>query len=300
MPAETGLHFEVPGPALVTGAAQGIGYEIANHLMSAGSDVLIYDRNRDGAEQAATALGKAHPGRSAVWFEGDVADEGAMHAAFDMAAEEIGIPRVLVNNALYQSVDLIVRLTTPEWRRVFEVIVEGTFIGTREFGRRYMEQGLTGGAIVNVSTLNYHVPAAGLAAYCSAKAAVSQFTSVAALEYAALGVRVNAIAPGLTDTPLARPFFENHQEVTDAFLRNTPLGRVGTPADQARAACFLASEAAGWITGVTLVVDGGLHLLGVPDNWPLFKAPLGLTDPTPADWGASDMGAELRMDGGAR
>lgn len=271
-------------PAVVTGGAQGIGYDIARHLLAAGADVLIYDINREGAEQAARSLSDEYPQRRALAFAGDVTDEAQMRAAFDLADRELGTPQILVNNALYQCADLIVRLPAHEWQRVFDVIVKGAFIGTRELGRRFMEEGRTGGAIVNVSSLNYAVPATALSAYCSAKAALSQFTKVAALEYAPLGIRVNAIAPGLTDTELARAFFGSSPEVPQAYVRNTPLGRVGGTADQATVAMFLASEAAAWITGITLVVDGGLHLLGVPDNWPLFKGPLGRDDPIPADW----------------
>ena len=193
-------------------------------------------------------------------------------------------PRILVNNALYNLLSPIVTLPVDEWQRVYDVIARGTFLGTRELGRRFMEQNLTGGAIVNISTLNYSVATTGLAAYCSSKAAVSQFTKAAALEYAALGIRVNAIAPGLIDTPLARRFLGDQPEVAQAFIDRTPMGRIGQTADMAKVVVFLASQAAGWITGVTLNVDGGMHLEGVPDNWEVMKAPLGMHDPTPADW----------------
>jgi len=147
-----------------------------------------------------------------------------------------------------------------------------------------VEQGLKEGVVVNVSTLNYKVPATGLAGYCSAKAALSMFTQVAALEYASKGIRVNAIAPALTDTALARAFFGSSPEVPQAFVANTPLGRIGETEDQAKVVVFLSSRAAAWITGITLVCDGGMHLVGVPDNWALMKGPLGMEDPTPADW----------------
>jgi 3-oxoacyl-[acyl-carrier protein] reductase len=280
-----GIEFELVGTAaIVTGAGQGIGFDIASHLMAAGADVLVYEIEPERAQAAARILCDRHPGRRAVAFAGDVSDEATMRAAFDLAIDSLGPPRILVNNALYQHADVIVRMPVDEWERVFRVIATGTFLGTRQFGRCFMEHGLEGGAVVNVSTLNYAVPASGLAPYCSAKAAVSQFTQVAALEYAPMGIRVNAIAPGLVNTELAAGFFGSSPEVPEAYIRNTPLGRIGSTADQARAAVFLASEAAQWITGVTLVVDGGLHLLGVPDNWPLFKGPLGKEDPAPSDW----------------
>jgi NAD(P)-dependent dehydrogenase (short-subunit alcohol dehydrogenase family) len=281
MPVEVKL---VGSSAIVTGAGQGIGYDIASHLMAAGADVLVFEIEPQRAHGAAERLSAEHPSRRAVAFAGDVTDEAAVRAAFELAREAFGPPRILVNNALYQYPELIVRVPVREWERVFGVIATGTFLTTREFGRQFLEHGLEGGAIVNISTLNYTAPASLLAPYCSAKAAVSQFTRVAALEYASMGIRVNAIAPGLVNTELAAGFLGSSPEVPAAFIRNTPLARIGETADQARVAVFLASTAAAWITGVTLVVDGGLHLLGVPDNWELFKEPLGKSDPTPADW----------------
>ncbi len=270
--------------AVVTGAAQGLGYDIARHLMAAGADVLIFDIDGDAAQVAATALAEEQPARRALAFAGDVADEDDMRAAFDTAADAFGMPRILVNNALYNVLSPIVGLPVDEWQRVFDVIARGTFVGTREFGRRCMEGGLTGGAIVNISTLNFSVPTRGLAAYCSSKAALSMFTQVAALEYAPMGVRVNAIAPGLIDTPLAKRFLGENPDALRAFVERCPMDRTGQTSDMAKVVVFLASEAAGWITGVTLNVDGGMHLKGVPDNWDVMRGPLGMDEPTPADW----------------
>src|SRR6266545_3091774 len=130
--------------AVVTGAAQGIGYDIARHLMAAGADVLVYDINGPGAEAAATTLSEEVPGRRAVPFEGDVADEEAMRKAFDVATTELGLPRILVNNAGINDLRPLVRLSVDEWRRLFDVIALGTFLGTREIARRFMEQELIG------------------------------------------------------------------------------------------------------------------------------------------------------------
>ena len=274
----------VGSTAIVTGAAQGIGYDVARHLMAAGADVLLLDVNGDGAEKAAETLAREQSNRRAVPLAGDVTDEGAWQSAFDLAAEELGSVTILVNNALFNRLNPILRLGVDEWRRILDVIATGTFLGTREFGRRYIDQGLEEGVVVNVSTLNFTVPATGLAGYCSAKAALSMFTQVAALEYAPMGIRVNAIAPALTDTALARAFFGSSPAVPQAFIANTPLGRIGETADQAKVVVFLASRAAAWITGITLVCDGGMHLVGVPDNWSLMKGPLGMEDPTPEEW----------------
>ena len=252
--------------------------------MAAGADVLLFELDRDRAEEAARSLTREQPTRRALAFAGDVSDEDDVRAAFDTAGEELGTPEILVNNALYNLLSLIVTLSVDEWQRVYDVIARGTFLCTREFGRRAMEHDLSTGAIVNISTLNYSVATTGLSHYCSSKAAVSQFTKAAALEYAPLGIRVNAIAPGPIDTPLARRFLGEQPEVEQGFVDMCPLDRIGTTEDMARVVVFLASHAAGWITGVTLNVDGGMHLRGVPDNWALMKGPLGMDDPTPAAW----------------
>jgi NAD(P)-dependent dehydrogenase (short-subunit alcohol dehydrogenase family) len=276
---------QLPGPAVVTGAAQGLGFEIARHLMAAGADVLVLDIDGDNVADAARRLSDEHPTYRAVPHRADVASERDLGDAFDAAVDAFGgTPRLLVNNALFNVLSPIVTLAADDWQRVFDVIARGTFLGTREFARRYLEGGLAGGAIVNISTLNYSVPTRGLAAYCSSKAALSMFTQVAALELAPLEVRVNAIAPGLIDTPLAARFLGEQREAAQAFLDRCPMGRIGQPEDMAKAVTFLASEQASWITGVTLNVDGGMHLLGVPDNWAVMREPLGLSEPTPADW----------------
>jgi glucose 1-dehydrogenase len=285
LPPVTGLTLDLVGsPAIVTGAGQGLGYDTARHLMAAGADVLVFELDGARAEEAARSLNDSQLNRRALAFAGDISREDDVRAAFDLAVEELGVPRILVNNALYNLLSPIVALPVDEWQRVYDVVARGTFLGTREFGRRAMEHKLAGGAIVNISTLNYSIATTGLSAYCSSKAAVSQFTKAAALEYAQLGIRVNAIAPGLIDTPLARRFLGDQPDVEQAFIDLCPLDRVGTTADMARVVVFLASQASGWITGATLNVDGGMHMMGVPDNWSLMKGPMGMQDPTPADW----------------
>lgn len=278
--------FELVGsPAVVTGAARGIGFEIGRQLLDRGADLVIFDIDGDGAESARESLSAEFPARTVLSYVGDVAEEADWRACFDLAKAELGVPRILVNDALHNELRPIVRYTVEEWERIFAVISRGTFLGCREIGRRYMEDRLEGpAAVVNISTLNYSIATPGLAAYCAAKASVSQFTKAAAMEFAPLGIRVNAIAPGLVRTPLAERFFGDSPEVPEAFVARTPMGRVGMPIDEARAVVFLAGEAAGWITGVTLNVDGGMHTDGVPDNWELMKGPLGLSDPDPSEW----------------
>ena len=160
------VNLELAGsPAIVTGAGQGLGYDVARHLMVAGADVLVFELDGDRAEDAARSLNDEQTGSRAVAFAGDVSDEIDVRAAFDAAVDELGVPRILVNNALYNLLSPILSLPVEEWQRVYDVIARGTFLGTREFGRRAIAHQLSGGAIVNISTLNYSVATTGLAAY---------------------------------------------------------------------------------------------------------------------------------------
>jgi glucose 1-dehydrogenase len=271
-------------PAIVTGSGQGIGLDVARHLMRAGADVLVYDINPEVAGPAAQALTDEFPERRAVAFVGDVADEDDMRAAFDLAIAELGMPRILVNNAGISDLRPLVRLSVHEWRRVFDVCALGAFLGTREFARRHMEEGMTGGAVISTSSLNFQIPSEGLGHYVAAKAAVSQFTKQAALELAPLEIRVNAIAPGVVATPLAASYILGDDNVAKGFIDRTPLGRFGETQDVARVAVFLASEGAGWITGETIRVDGGAHMRGLPNFWQDMAPVLGLPEVTPGEW----------------
>jgi 3-oxoacyl-[acyl-carrier protein] reductase len=241
---------------LVTGAAQGIGRGIAAHLADRGVRVAVLDRNREGAESAADELNDGRRER-AIACPGDVASPADVSRAFDAAEGVLGPVSLLVNNAGIARLALIAECSEDAWDEMFAVHMKGTFLCTREFARRLRG---SSGAIVNISSINgEHGPTEGAAHYSAAKAAIAQFTKVAALELAPQGVRVNAVSPGATMTPLAQANAKMH----DAFLARTPLGRFGEVDDIARVVAFLLSEEAGWITGVTLPVDGGMHMRGV-------------------------------------
>jgi 3-oxoacyl-[acyl-carrier protein] reductase len=274
----------VGSPAVVTGAGRGIGLEIARHLMRAGADVLVYDIDEEIGRQGTASLSDEFPDRQAVLFVGDVASEDDQRAAFDLTVAELGMPRILINNAGVNDLRPLVRLSVDEWRRVFDVCALGTFLGTRELARRYLEEGLTGAAVINTSSLNFQFPSEGIAHYVAAKAAVSQFTKQAALELAPQAIRVNAIAPGVVATPLAESFLKGDETIERGFIERTPLGRFGVVEDIARVAMFLASEASGWITGETLRVDGGAHMRGLPNYWRDMAPVLGLPEVVPGEW----------------
>lgn len=238
--------FKLDGKtALVTGAAQGIGFEIARGLSEAGAKVIIADMNPEMGEAAASSIGGS--------FELlNVTDAGAVR---DLAAKLSGVS-ILVNNAG------IVRNTpaeeTPDddWKAVMGVNLDGVFWCCREFGKRMLDVGA--GSIVSTASMsgmisNHPQPQA---AYNASKAAVIHLTRSLAGEWASRGVRVNAVAPGYTATPMTLLGLET-PEWRDTWLKETPMGRLAEPAEIAPAVVYLASEASSFVTGHTLVVDGG-------------------------------------------
>ena len=231
--------------ALVTGAAQGIGFEIARGLSEAGANVIIADMNPEIGETAASRIGGT--------FELlNVTDAGAVK---DLAAKLSSV-QILVNNAG------IVRNTpaedTPDedWRAVMNVNLDGVFWCCREFGKRMLDART--GSIVSTASMsglisNHPQPQA---AYNASKAAVIHLTRSLAGEWADRGVRVNAVAPGYTATPLTKRGLET-PEWRDTWLSTTPMGRLAEPAEIAPAVLYLASDASSFVTGHTLVIDGG-------------------------------------------
>ena len=235
--------------ALVTGAGQGIGREIAGALAQAGARVIVADRNRETGAATADEL-------DGLFVELDVTDSAAVRAAVDSIVADHGRIDILVNNAG------IVRNTPAEstsdddWRDVFRVNVEGVFWCCREVGRTMLEAGR--GSIVNIASMSGLVVnrPQPQAAYNASKAAVIMLTKSLAAEWANRGVRVNAIAPGYVATDLTLKGMSN-PEWRDEWLRSTPMGRVAQPAEIAPAAVYLASDASSYVTGSVLVIDGG-------------------------------------------
>lgn len=237
--------------AVVIGAASGIGWATARALAAQGDRVTLADRNVDGARERAAELGDPH---TAAHVE--VTDEASVQALF----EQTGPLDVVVNCAGFSTVGMITDLAVEDFRGVVDVCLNGAFMVAKHAGRALRE----GGALVSISSLNGRQPAAGMSAYCAAKAGLSMLTQVAALEWGPRNIRVNAVAPGFVHTPLTAPAAAV-PGVVEEYVENTALGRAGTPEDIAEAVLYLCSPKASWLTGEVLDLNGGAHMKRYPD-----------------------------------
>ena len=241
--------------ALVTGAARGIGRATALALAQTDRAVVVADLDETGGLETVRLIEDA--GATARFVACDVALEADVEAAVHTATEAFGRLDVLVNNAGVEGPVLPVHAISPDdWRRVFEVNVHGAFYGIRHALPLMSAAG--GGVIVNVASV------AGLnafpmhAAYSASKHAVVGLTRTAALEAARVGVRVNAVCPGFTDTPMVAGGAEQMGQSLEDLARRVPARRLATPHEIAAAVVYLCSGAAAYVTGQTLVIDGGL------------------------------------------
>jgi NAD(P)-dependent dehydrogenase (short-subunit alcohol dehydrogenase family) len=245
--------------ALVTGAESGIGAACAAALAVAGYDVaVLYFKDADAAGR--TAAQAISAGRKAVTVQADVSNEASVEAAFDQVNKTLGLPTVLVNSAgLNQSGVQVADMSTAQWLRLLASDLTGPFLTSRRLVQD-LRKAARPGRIINISSIHAQDVRAGAADYCAAKGGLKNLTETMALECATLGITVNAIAPGMILTPM------NARAVADPAYRKTleadvPLGRAGRPEEVASLAVYLASEAAAYITGATLTIDGGLSLL---------------------------------------
>ena len=246
--------------AVVTGGSVGIGYAIADRLAEAGADVLIGDIG--DTDRATATLAERHPERTIAGTHLDVRDPDSITACVDEAMGRLGRIDVWVNNAgIYPSAPVL-DLTTEDWDRVLEVNLRGTFVGAREAARRMVDGG-RGGVILNLaSTAGYQAGGPGVAHYVSSKHGVLGLTKSLAVELGPQGIRVLAIAPTLIETPgidAGREQFRRSGlgDLLDTYATRLPLGRTGVSDDVARVAVFCASDLSMFMTGSTLLVDGG-------------------------------------------
>ena len=239
--------------ALVTGASSGLGQQFARALADNGAAVALVARRADRLSDLQKSI-EAGGGR-AIAIEADVTDRAAMVRAFDAAEKAFGTVTILVNNAgIAQSSTRAIEVTPEEWRKVLGVDLDAVFHNAQEAARRMLAAGKPG-AIVNISSVLGFGVSKGVAAYATAKAAVVQVTKALAVELAFKGVRVNAIAPGWFVTEINDKYLLG--EAGAALKRDIPMGRFGNAGELDGALLLLASDAGSYITGATIVVDGG-------------------------------------------
>lgn len=244
--------------AVVTGSASGIGRAIVQKLIAEGAYVLATDINRRGGADALAA----EMGPRCVALTVDVTKEEHVAHMAEVIESRFGKLEVAFNVAGAAKAGTLLGSSVEDWRFGLELCVVGTF-NCMKHEAKLMIASSVKGAIVNVSSLNADVPAWGLGSYCAAKAGVVMLAKSGSIELSEYGIRVNTVSPGLTATPVnvAMP-----EKMLDAYMERIPMRRTAHVEEQAEACLFLGSEAASYITGANLVVDGGWSNSGYPDT----------------------------------
>lgn len=238
--------------AVVSGAAQGNGFAIARGLAGAGARVAICDLDENAARQAAAEI--AGSGATVIAARADVSDAGSVADFAATVQRELGPVSILINNAgIIRRTPIDAQNFDADWDAIFRVNVDGV----RNMVRAFLPQlSASGGAVVNLGSIMSASAGPAISAYAASKGAVLQFTKALAHDLAPLGIRVNAIAPGVIATPMTQVTRDNPEAIA-RFMAHTPPGRVGQPDELIGPVLFLASDLSSYVTGALLPVDGG-------------------------------------------
>ena len=240
--------------AIITGASQGIGKAMAETFSKAGAHVACVSRNKDNLKSVADSLIKN--GGVASFYTCDVSSLDAFQNTIKEIAENHGSVDILVNNAGVCKDKLIMRMSEDDWNKVININLNGAFNGIKAVSQIMIKQ--RAGRIINISSIVGLIGNPGQANYAASKAGLIGLSKSAAKELAPRGITVNAIAPGYIATDMTDQITDQAKE---SLITKIPLGRIGSPSDIAASALFLASDEAGYITGQTLTVDGGMVMI---------------------------------------
>ncbi len=250
--------------AMVTGASSGIGREVAIALGHAGADVVVnYGSKKDEAEAVVEEIKRC--GTKAFAFQADVSKEDQILAMFQKMFKEFGTIDILVNNAGVQKDAPFEKMTLADWQRVIDINLTGQFLCAREAVNEFKRRGVvkevscSAGKIISISSVHEVIPWAGHVNYAASKGGVMMMTKSIAQEVAPYRIRVNSIAPGAIRTPINTAAWST-PEAYQELLKLIPYKRIGEPVEIGRAAVWLASDDADYVTGITLFVDGGMTL----------------------------------------
>lgn len=254
--------------ALVTGSSGGIGQGIAIRLAKEGAKVVVnYRSNPQGAEETLNAIKAA--GGDCMMAEGfcdndrgysigaDLGMVDDVRKLIDESIEHFGTLDILVNNAGIEKHADFWDVTEKDFEAVMNINFKGVFFATQSFVKHQIREGKRNGRIINISSVHEELPFPHFTAYCASKGALKMMTRNLSVELGALGITINNVAPGAIETPINKALLNDPSKL-EPLLKNIPLGRLGQPEDVASVVAFLASDEARYITGSTVVVDGGL------------------------------------------
>jgi NAD(P)-dependent dehydrogenase (short-subunit alcohol dehydrogenase family) len=246
----------LPGKvAIVSGGRRGIGKAIALALAGAGADIAVCDRVVDDGELEAVAEEVKRLGRRSLALQADITQKADVDSMVQRVVAEFGVIDILVNNAAMNIRAPLLELREDGWDKVIDTDLKGCYLCSQAAGKQMVEQ--KGGSIINIASTAAVKAAPEMGAYCIAKAGVVMLTRVLALELAQYNIRVNAIAPFMVKTKFSQPLWSD-PETLKQIEAGIPLGRLAEPGDIIGSVLFLASDASAYITGHTIILDGGL------------------------------------------